>query len=51
MRGNATIDGGLELESTHTAADGTTKLLFRLTVRLSSLSDVSADQTRSSVKA
>ena len=28
----ATIDGGLELESVHTASDGTRKLLLRLTV-------------------
>ena len=31
MRGLATLDGGLELSSVHTAGDGTRKLIFRLT--------------------
>ena len=29
----ATVDGGLELQQVHSAADGTRKLVFRLTVR------------------
>ena len=31
----ATVDGGLELQSVHRAADGTCKLLFKLKVSLS----------------
>ena len=32
VRGIATLDGGLRLEATHLATDGTRKLMFRLTV-------------------
>ena len=34
VRELATIDGGLQLEDIQTASDGTRKLLFKLTVRL-----------------
>ena len=36
------MDGGLELQRVHRAADGTHKLVFRLTVNYGSLADQTA---------